>query len=155
MKRKLCLMVALAGVFGMLSVTAHAYRGHPGDRHESAMAPLVAVVGPRQRELIRGVFTTDRTHLEILHEQVVAARKALIAKLLSGDKKVNVTKEVAQLKRAHDALIDERVKLALKVRAIMSPQQLSEASQLWTKWQSLRAQERALFEDAARHADKQ
>ena len=154
MKRKLCLVSVFAGLIGLVAVTADAYRGHLGDRHVSAMAPLEAVVGPKQRMLIRDLFRTDRTHLEVLHEQVAAARKALIAKLLSSDKKVDVTKEVGQLKRAHDALIDERVKLALKVRKIMSPQQLSEASRLWTKWQDLRAQEHALFEGAHNDAAK-
>lgn len=155
MKRKLCLLAALAAALGSWSVTAYAYHEHTQRRHGSAMAPLEAVVGPKERERIHAIFMSDRTTLEILHERMAMARKALIAKLLSPDKKADVTKEVAQLKHAHDALIDERVKLALKARAIMSPQELSEASQLWTKWQSLREQERSLFEQAeSRHAGK-
>ena len=151
MQRKLWCWAAVAAIFGSLSVTAEAYRGGPHEQRDSAMAPLEAVVGPKERELIHAVFTSDRTRLEVLREQLEVARKALIVKLLSSDKKIDVTQEVTHLKHAHDALLDERVNLALKARAIMSPQELSEASRLWTKWEDLRGQERALFDEAGRH----
>jgi hypothetical protein len=153
MKRKLRLAAALAVAVCLLSVTAYAYHDHLGQRREPVMGPLEAVANPSERPMIDAVFMGDRVRLEVLHGQMAAARKALIAKLLSPDRKIDVTKELAQLKHSQDALLDERVERALKARALMSPQELSEAFQLWTKWQRLREQERSLFEDAAsRHA---
>jgi hypothetical protein len=140
-----------AVILGSLSVSAAEY---PDDLSEQqkvpAVAPLEAVAGPKEKGLIEAVFTSDRTRVEVLRDQVDTARKALIAKLLSPDKNVDVTREVAQMKQAHDALLDERVKLALRARAIMSSQELGQASQLWTRLEDLHGQERALF-DAAGH----
>lgn len=93
----------------------------------------------------------ERETLHNLRRQVRAARAALMAKLLSSDKQVDVSKEEHELKQAQSALTDERIKIALKLRAVLSPQQLSQASRLWTKLASLGQQERALMEQA--HGD--
>jgi hypothetical protein len=137
-------------ISGALSVSAAEYPRDTPEQHAPAVAPLEAVAGPKEKGLIEAVFTSDRTRLEVLRDQVEVARKALIAKLLSSDKTVDVTREVTQLKHAHDALLDERVKLALEARAIMSPKELAEASQLWTKLEDLQGQEQALFDQVGR-----
>jgi hypothetical protein len=149
MQWKLCRFAMAAVVLGSLSVSAAEYPDDlPEQQKVPAVAPLEAVAGPKEKGLIEAVFANDRTRLELLHDQVDMARKALIAKLLSPDKNVDVTREVTQMKQAHDALLEERVKLALRARAIMSTQELAQASQLWTKLEDLHGQERALFDTA-------
>ncbi len=149
MKRfNLGIAVASCAALALASFTAYA---GPGEGHGSGrmgMAPLMSVLEPQQRKQVHAIFMSDRSRLDLLHVQLREARQALITKLLSPAKTVDVTEEVAKLKQAQEQLIDERIKLALQARKIMSADQLAKVSALWSKWQSLREQERALFEEA-------
>jgi hypothetical protein len=144
------LTAAAAGcaALALTSFTARAGFGEGHGRGAMGMAPLMSVLEPQQREQVHAIFMNDRSRLDLLHAQLREAREALITKLLSPAKTVDVTDEVAKLKRAQEQLIDERIKLALQARKIMSSEQLAKALALWSKWQALRAQERALFEEA-------
>jgi hypothetical protein len=132
----------------LASFTAYAGHGEEPEHRRMEMAPLLSVLQPQQRQQVNAIFMSDRSRLNLLHEQVREARQALITKLLSPEKSVDVSKEVAKLKQAQEQLIDERIKLALEARKIMTTDQLAKALALWSKWQSLRAQERELFEQA-------
>ncbi len=149
MKRvNLGVATAVCVAVGLTSFAAYAGPGEPAEHSHMGMAPLLSVLEPEQRKQVHAIVMGDRARLDLLDARLREARQALITKLLSPEKTVNVTNEVAKLKQAQEELLDERIKLALQARKVMSTEQLGKASALWTKWQSLRAQERALFEEA-------
>ena len=145
MKKRTTIAIVSALALGVLWASAWADGGHFGRGHGQWLMPLGGELQPAQRKQVHALVAGDRTSLQLLHAQEKAARKALTDKLLSTDKNVDVTREVAKLKQAEEAMLDERVSLALKVRALMSPDQLSRAADFRTKLESLHEQEHALF----------
>jgi heavy-metal resistance protein len=146
MKKRTTIAIVSLLALGVLWASAWADAGRPGGgRGPQWLMPLWGELQPAQRKQVHALVAADRTGLHLLHAQEKAARKALTAKLLSNDKNPDVTQEVAKLKQAEAAMLDARVALALKVRALMSPEQISQAADFWTKLQSLHEQEHALF----------
>lgn len=139
----------LATLFGAVALTAfgaaaYAQHGEPrGDR--MAMMPFAAVLRPDQKQQLYSIVKADRAKLESLHRRLHAAREALIEKLLSPGPTVDISKEVAELKAAQAAMIDERVSIALAARKMLSPEQLKAAAQFHAKLEDLHRQESDLL----------
>jgi Heavy-metal resistance len=150
MKRFALALLLAAGGLGVFGVSGYArYGGPPGRRH-MAMMPFEAVLRPDQKLALYTMVKADRAKLEALHQRLHAAREALIQKLLSPEKSVDVSKEVAELKAAQAAMIDQRVDIALAARKLMSPKQLSDAAEFHAKLEKLHRQEAALLEQMSK-----
>ena len=139
---------ALAILFGAATLSAfglsaHAQHGGPPSER-MAMMPFAAVMRPDQKQLLYSMVKADRAKIESLHRRLHAAREALIDKLLSGPS-VDISKEVAELKAAQAAMIDERVSIALAARKMMSSEQLKTAAEFHAKLEDLHRQESDLL----------
>ncbi len=147
MVRKLILAILLvAGGLGAFGAVAQAFGGGPAGRERAAMMPFEAVLSPEQKQALLSMVKADKTKLQSLHQRLHQARDTLIEKLLSPDASVDVSKEVAELKAAQAAMIDERVAIALAVRKLLSPQQLKAAAAFHAKLEDLHRQEAALLQ---------
>ncbi len=83
---------------------------------------------------------------DALHQRLHAAREALIQKLFSPGPTVDLSKEIAELKAAQAAMIDERVAIAQAARKLLSPQQLKDAAAFHSRLEELHRQEAQLME---------
>lgn len=147
MIKKLLLAILLAaGALGAFAAAAPAFPEGPPRRERLTMTPFEAVLSPEQKQALLSMVKADRNKLQALRQRLHEAREALIAKLLSKDASVDVSKEVAQLKAAQAAMIDERVAIALAARKLLSPKQLNDAAAFHTKLEDLHRQESALMQ---------
>ena len=147
MIRKIILsMLLVAGSLGALGAFAQAFPGRPAGREGAAMMPFEAVLSPEQKQALLSMVKADRTKLQALHQRLHEAREALIEKLLSPDAPVDVSKQVAELKAAQAAMVDEHVAIALAVRKLLSPQQLKDAAAFHGRLEELHRQEAALLQ---------
>jgi hypothetical protein len=149
MVKKLLFVVLFAIVgLGAFAVAARAFHeGPPGrERERLTMMPFEAVLSPEQKAALLSMVKADRSKLQSLRQNLHEAREALIDKLLSADTSVDVSKEVAQLKAAQAAMIDERVAIALAARKLLNPKQLKDAAAFHAKLEDLHRQEAALIQ---------
>jgi hypothetical protein len=114
--------------------------------------PFRAVLSAEQRNSVRSFVQNDKTNIETLRNNVHQAKRALMAALLSSGSnsaiQSQIANEVHQLNQARAALMNEKIKMAMQTRSSMSTEQLTQAGSLWSKLQSLRQQEKALFQQA-------
>ncbi|MCL5044614.1 MAG: hypothetical protein M1336_04940 [Deltaproteobacteria bacterium] len=142
-------VLSAAAFLGAVVVAALSAQADRGDRPRGSLAALLApILEPQQSELVRNIFSSDQAELALLRLRLRLARRALITRLFSPEKRVDVTKEAAELKAAQAAFIDRRVALALKARRVLTPEQRAKALRLWQQWRNLRDQERSLRERA-------
>jgi len=147
MTRKLLLTIVLAasGV-AAFGAAARAFHEGPSGHERLTMTPFTAVLRPEQKQALFSMVKADREKVHSLRWQLHTAREALIDKLISTDASIDVSKEVADLKAAQAAMIDERVAIALATRKLLSPQQLKDAAAFHAKLKDLHQQEAALLQ---------
>ncbi len=147
MKKLVGLVAILVLVGAFFAVRAFAFHGHHGGcgRGFGQMAAIKAVLTADQKNQIRQIIEGEKPTIKNLHLQQKTARDALFSKLLSSDKTVDVSAEVTQLKQAQAAQIDEKIKIAQQARALLSPDQLTKAGQIWANLESLHKQEHDLL----------
>ncbi len=145
-KKFLVLSVLVAIGLGVYSAGARAFPEGLRGRGRFGMTPFEAVLSPEQKMALMAMVKADRNKFQALHQHLHDARDALIAKLVSPDASVDVSKEVAQLKAAQAAMIDERVSIALAARKLLTPQQLKDAAAFHAKLEDLHRQESALMQ---------
>jgi hypothetical protein len=148
MLRKFLFATVLAlAALGIFAAAAPAFHDGPDGRARErlAMMPFEAVLSPEQKLAFLSMVKADRAKLQSLRQNLHNAREALIDKLLSTDPSVDVSREVAQLKAAQAAMIDERVAIALAARKLMTPKQLKDAAAFHARLEDLHRQEAALI----------
>jgi len=146
---KLKLVVALmlaVGAATAFGVAAYSQEEGPGGPHRSPMMPFEEVLRPDQKHQLYAIVKADKAKLDALHQRLHAAREALIQKLFSPGPTVDLSKEIAELKAAQAAMIDERVAIAKAARKLLSPQQLKDAAAFHTRIEELHRQEAQLME---------
>jgi hypothetical protein len=136
--------MALATALTAIGVPAHAQHWE-GPSERMARLPFTAVLRPDQKSQLYAMLKADGAKIEAIHRRLHAAREALIAKLLAPGPTVDIGKEVAELKAAQAAMIDERVSIALAARKLMSPEQLKAAAEFHAKLEELHRQESDLL----------
>jgi hypothetical protein len=127
-----------------VGVAAQAQHWEPSGERMGKL-PFAAVLRPDQKQQLYSIVKADRAKIESMHRRLHAAREALIAKLLSSGAAVDISQEVAELKAAQAALIDERVSIALAARKMMSAEQLKAAAEFHAKLENLHRQESDLL----------
>lgn len=132
-------VLALAGV-GSAAAYPH------GGPHHGGMELMVfrAVLQPKQHDQVKAIFKGERETFMSLHKQLHEARQALVDKLLSSNQ-ADVSSEVNRLKQAQAAIMDEHIKIALKIRGLLSPAQLAKAGKIYAGLRDLREKEHALL----------
>lgn len=162
MRRNSRLMVvsgALAAGLGLLSLQGYAwarYHGHGGD---SGMMAVMRVVRPTlsqaQKDQIRTLFGANRATLKADHQALREARQNLVQAILS---KGDANSAIAKLQSSQSKLLSDRTALAQQIVGVLTPEQLSQARNFWTQWQSLREQQhqqrKALFQQFIKDKDE-
>jgi Spy/CpxP family protein refolding chaperone len=152
-KSILAIMLAV-GSLGVFTAAAGAFHDGPGARERLTMTPFAAVLTPEQKQTLLSMVKADRNKLQALHKHLHEAREALIDKLLSADPSVDISKQVADLKAAQAAMIDERVSIAVAARKLLTPQQLKDAAAFHAKLEDLHRQEAALMQQMEGNKDQ-
>jgi Spy/CpxP family protein refolding chaperone len=143
---KLALVLMLAAtVAGAFAVGAYSQEG-PGGPRRGSMMPFEGVLRPDQKQQFYSIVKADKKKIDALHQRMHAAREALIQKLFSPGPAPDLSKEIAELKSAQAAMIDERVTIALAARKLLSPQQLKDAAAFHSRLEDLHRQEAQLME---------
>jgi len=115
------------------------------------MLPLVlkhAKLTPEQTKQVQTIMETDRQALRTLFTQLEAANGQLSNKLFAAGtvQAADLTPQVQQISQLRQQLMEQGVKTALSIRAILTPEQLAKVSQLNERIQKLHAEMRSIFE---------
>ncbi|HEX7406793.1 MAG TPA: periplasmic heavy metal sensor [Candidatus Binatia bacterium] len=146
----LCSVVARAQPLGAPPMTGHGHARMFGDSG-AMMLPLVlkhAKLTPEQTKQVQTIMETDRQALRTLFTQLEAANGQLSNKLFAAGtvQAADLTPQVQQISQLRQQLMEQGVKTALSIRAILTPEQLAKVSQLNERIQKLHAEMRSIFE---------
>jgi Spy/CpxP family protein refolding chaperone len=115
------------------------------------MLPLLirrADLTPDQQARVRTIIATDHRSLRALFDDLRAAQDELVAKLVAPgalDAK-DLTPQMDRVVQLRQQLMQQGIKTALAVRAVLTPAQLAKAAETKDRLQKLRAEMRTLME---------
>lgn len=103
---------------------------------------------PDQQTQVHKIMDADHQNLRALFAQLQAANKQLADKLLAPGavQAADLTPQVQQITQLRQQLMEQGVKTALAVRAVLTPAQLTKVSQLKDRAETLQAELRSLFD---------
>lgn len=115
------------------------------------MLPLVlrhASLTPDQQTQVHKIMEADHENLQALFKQLQAANDQLTNKLFaSGSVQASdLTPQVQQIMQLRQQLMEQGIKTALAIRAVLTPEQLAKVSQLKDRMQKLQAEMRSVLE---------
>ena len=142
--------VARAQPLGAPPMMGHGHAQMFGDSG-AMMLPLVlkhAKLTPEQTKQVQTIMDTDRQALRTLFTQLEAANSQLTNKLFAAGtiQAADLTPQVQQISQLRQQLMEQGVKTALSIRAILTPEQLAKVSQLNERIQKLHAEMRSIFQ---------
>ncbi|HEV8673248.1 MAG TPA: periplasmic heavy metal sensor [Methylomirabilota bacterium] len=141
------------------SASADAQPGGPGAPRgfrdvggPGMLLPVVlraANLTPDQDAQVRQILAAHRPAFRSLREQLRAVQEAMADKLFGpgGVQTADFAPLLQQSAQLREQLVQEGLKVALEVRAVLTPDQLAKASQVKDRLKALRAEERLLFEE--------
>jgi Spy/CpxP family protein refolding chaperone len=148
MTRRGRLVVAVTAATLLCSATAFAQGwgglgGHRGGGGAFGWPVLRAVgLDDAQKAQIRQIFTNHRPQLQALRQQLMTAQGQVRDKLLSPTPPTAA--DMAPISQLRDQLAQERLAMALEVRNVLTPDQLTKAAQIRQRMKQLRQQMRDL-----------
>lgn len=157
-KQRLGVMV-LAGILAAALWTASAYgqphrdRGMRWERgEEGLLLPLLvrgASLTESQQTQLKQVVMDHRPKVDALKRQLRAAREQLVDKLYTPGplKAEDLTSLTQQIGKLRESLAHESLQVALEVRKLLTPEQLTKAKQRRQQLNELRAKIRSLLEE--------
>jgi Spy/CpxP family protein refolding chaperone len=97
---------------------------------------------PDQQDQVRKIMDADHQTLRTLFTQLAAANTQLADKLFAPGtvQEADLTPQVQQLAQLRQQLMEQGVKTALAIRAVLTPQQLAKVSQTNAQLQKLQAE---------------
>jgi Spy/CpxP family protein refolding chaperone len=103
---------------------------------------------PEQQDQVRKIMETDHQSLRALFTQLQAANNQLSDKLFAPGavQAADLAPQVQKVTQLRQQLMEQGVKTALAVRAVLTPQQLAKVSQLKDRIEKLQAEMRSLLE---------
>jgi Spy/CpxP family protein refolding chaperone len=142
--------VAPAQPLGAPPMMGHGHARMSGDSG-AMMLPLVlkhAKLTAEQTKQVQTIMDTDRQALRTLFTQLEAANTQLSNRLFAAGavQAADLTPQVQQISQLRQQLMDQGVKTALSLRAILTPEQLAKVSQLNERIQKLHAEMRSIFD---------
>lgn len=150
MKSRLAIatLAGLALLVGLYPPAAHAF-AHRRHGMLPGMRAVWVVLQPSQRAKAREIFTAARPSLKKDHLNLMAARRQLAQALVGGG---DVASAERNLEKTRNAFFEDRVRLAQKVVALLSPAQRAAASKLLANLEKTHEQIRGYFQQARRAA---
>ncbi|HVA77663.1 MAG TPA: periplasmic heavy metal sensor [Candidatus Binataceae bacterium] len=149
-----------AGIFALAITAAPAaarMHGHgaPGSAVGIPMPIILhsANLTPAQHEQIHQIMKSEFGTLKPLFQQLHAGRQAVAAKYLSAGSvsASDLTPLVAANEKTQSQIDQAFVQTALKVRAVLTPQQIAQAGSIDSQMQSLHEQMHALMSKGGAH----
>ena len=115
------------------------------------MLPLVlrhANLTSDQQAQVHKIMETDHQNLQALFKQLQSANDQLADKLFATGvvQASDLTPQVQQITQLRQQLMEQGLKTALAIRAILTPDQLAKVSQLKSRMEKLQAEMRSVFE---------
>ncbi|HVN86136.1 MAG TPA: periplasmic heavy metal sensor [Candidatus Binatia bacterium] len=101
-----------------------------------------------QQEQVRKIIDADHQNLRALFTQLQAANRQMAEKLFapSAVQAADLTPQVEKVAQLRRQLMEQGVKTALAIRAILTPQQLAKVAQVQTRLDQLQTEMRSLLE---------
>ena len=145
-----CAAMVRAQPLGAPPMMGHGHARMFGDSG-ATMLPLVlkhAKLTPEQTKQVQAIMDTDRQALRTLFTQLEAANSQFTNKLFAPGavQAADLTPQVQQISQLRQQLMEQGVKTALAIRAVLTPEQLAKVSQLNDRIQKLHAEMRSIFE---------
>lgn len=154
--------VAATLLGGIMLVAARAEPPDPGHLMGSGrllgsrgamLLPLIlkhAKLTPEQGQQVQKIMQSDRTRLRDLSRQLEAANEQLADKLFAPGKVEigDLTPQLQHIGLLRQQLMEQGLKTALAVRAVLTPEQLAKVNQLKDQLRKLRTEMRSLLEEA-------
>ena len=153
-------MIALTAL-ALLSVVPRPSQAQPmggppmgGMMHGDSPAIMLRMVlkqanlTPEQQEQVRKIMETDHQSLRALFAQLQAANNQLSDKLFAPGavQAADLAPQVQKIAQLRQQLMEQGVKTALAVRAVLTPQQLAKVAELKNRFQKLQGEMRGLLE---------
>jgi Spy/CpxP family protein refolding chaperone len=103
---------------------------------------------PDQQNQVRKIMEAEHQNLRALFTQLNTANNQLADKLFGPGtvQAADLTPQVQQITQLRQQLMEQGVKTALAIRAVLTPQQLAKISQTKDRIEKLQAEMRAIFE---------
>lgn len=123
---------------------------HGGDS-PAMMLHLVlkqADLTPDQQAQVRKIMDAEHQNLRTLFAQLQAANNQLADKLFAPGavQATDLTPQVQQITQLREQLMQQGVKTALAIRAVLTPQQLAKVAQTKDRLEKLQAEMRSIFD---------
>jgi Spy/CpxP family protein refolding chaperone len=117
-----------------------------------AMFFRAANLTPDQQTKVRKIFEDNRATFKDLAQQMSTAREGMVDKLLAPGQvsDADLTKQSQEVAQIQQKMMEQHLKVALAVRAVMTPEQLQKVQkvvQLHRQMQDLHRQMRDLFHE--------
>jgi len=117
----------------------------------SIMLPLVlrhANLTADQQTQVHKIMDADHQNLQALSKQLQTANNQLADKLFAPGavQATDLTPQVQQITQLRQQLMEQGLKTALAIRAVLTPEQLAKVSQLKDRMEKLQAEMRSVFE---------
>ncbi len=127
--------------------------GRPGTP-PMAMFFKAANLTPDQQTKVRKIFEDNRATFKDLAQQMRTAREGMVDKLLAPGQvtDADLTKQSQEVAQIQQKMMEQHLKVALAVRAVMTPEQLQKVQkvvQLHRQMQDLHRQMRDLFQGSS------
>lgn len=126
--------------------------GHMMGDGPGTMFPLILKgvdLSDAQEKQVRTIMQTHRASLRTLFGELQAAQQDIADKLLApGEVRTeDLTSQVQRVAQLREQLMQEGLKAALEVRAVLTPEQLAKASELKGRMRALHTEMRELFRE--------
>jgi Spy/CpxP family protein refolding chaperone len=151
-----CVWSAAAAAQPMGPPHGHMMRGGgPGGmmgEGPSIMLPLVlkhANLTPEQTDQVHKIMETDHDGLRTLFKQLQAANDELANKLFAAGsvQAADLVPSVQRITQLRQQLMEQGLKTALAIRAVLKPDQLAKVAQLKARVDNARAEMRSILEE--------
>lgn len=141
-------IVALASTM-LWGATAFAQDGGAGWQGGRAHGGVLRSLGltDAQKQQVHQIFVTHRPQLRALRTQLRVATHDMKAKLYSSTPPT--TADLAPINQLRGQLAQERLQLALEIRGVLTPDQLTQATQKMQQMDQLHNQMRSLMTPAS------
>ncbi len=130
-----------------------------GEMGRHGMRPMgmlfkAANLTPEQQTKVHKIFEDNRSTFKDLSEQMCTAREGMVDKLLTPGQvtDADLTKQSQEVAQIQQKMMEQHLKVALAVRAVMTPEQLQKLQkvvQLHRQMQDLHRQMRDLFQGSS------
>ncbi len=104
---------------------------------------------PEQQDRVHGIMESDHQTLRTLFQQLQDANDQLADKLFAPGtvQLADLTSQVQQITQLRQQLMEQGIKTALAIRAVLTPQQLARVAQIKSQVEKLQAEMRNLLKD--------